>query len=171
MHTEKERAYNIAYQRSYRRSEYGLSRRMYWKIQERVTRGRGQYRNRELAFTLEEFLRFLPTTNFPVLFKNWKESGYQKRLTPTVDRIENSKGYSLDNIQIITSSENSLKRCYVDYSWSKPVIQYDRESGAILKVWDSIKRAAQSVGITPPCVRRCCQGKKASAAGYFWKFA
>ena len=43
------------------------------------------------------------------LFKEWEESGYEYKLTPSIDRIDNSRGYDLDNIQFLTLSENSKK--------------------------------------------------------------
>lgn len=33
------------------------------------------------------------------LYTRWKASGYPRRLTPSVDRIDSSKGYTLDNIE------------------------------------------------------------------------
>jgi len=46
---------------------------------------------------------------FHILFKTWKDSGYDRKLTPTVDRIDSRYGYSLDNMEWITHSENSSR--------------------------------------------------------------
>jgi hypothetical protein len=43
------------------------------------------------------------------LWENWKSSGYENLKIPSVDRIDSSRGYSIDNIQFITMYENSLK--------------------------------------------------------------
>lgn len=40
------------------------------------------------------------------LFNDWIASNYDRRCTPSIDRIDSSKGYTLDNIQWITFSEN-----------------------------------------------------------------
>ena len=59
-------------------------------------------RKKEFNLTLEEFTTFV------------KESGYieGKGIKPeslTIDRIDSSKGYSIDNIQVISMSDNSSK--------------------------------------------------------------
>lgn len=46
---------------------------------------------------------------FNQLYIEWVKSGYQRSLTPSVDRIDSSKGYDIDNIQWLTFAENSIK--------------------------------------------------------------
>ena len=46
---------------------------------------------------------------FNELYEEWRKSGFVRKLTPSVDRIDNSKGYQADNIQWLTLSENSSK--------------------------------------------------------------
>ena len=43
------------------------------------------------------------------LFSQWEQSGYVRKLTPSIDRKITSQGYTLENIQWITHSENSRK--------------------------------------------------------------
>tara|TARA_R110002167_G_scaffold198805_5_gene401947 strand:+ start:5527 stop:5931 length:405 start_codon:yes stop_codon:yes gene_type:complete len=42
-------------------------------------------------------------------FKLWEESDYERKLSPSVDRINSEKGYSLDNMEWIDHSENSRR--------------------------------------------------------------
>jgi hypothetical protein len=44
---------------------------------------------------------------FHELFNAWINSGYIKSLTPSCDRLENNKGYSFSNLQIVTWDENN----------------------------------------------------------------
>ena len=41
------------------------------------------------------------------LYKNWEESGFDTRLAPSINRIFSSKGYTFDNMEWVTASENS----------------------------------------------------------------
>ena len=57
----------------------------------------------------------LSSDEFHQMFKDWEDSGYDRRLTPTVDRIDSSIGYELHNMQWLTHSENSRKGCESRY--------------------------------------------------------
>lgn len=46
---------------------------------------------------------------FNSLFKEWVESNYDRKLCPTVDRIDSVEGYFLANMEWITHSENSRR--------------------------------------------------------------
>ena len=45
--------------------------------------------------------------DFLRLFDDYVKSNYERRLAPTVDRIDSSKGYVLSNMRWLTHSENS----------------------------------------------------------------
>lgn len=45
--------------------------------------------------------------DYQELYNIWNESNYDRKLTPSVDRIDSSKGYELSNMRWITHSENS----------------------------------------------------------------
>lgn len=44
---------------------------------------------------------------FNKLYNDWVISNYDRKLSPSINRIDSSKGYLLDNIEWITHSENS----------------------------------------------------------------
>jgi hypothetical protein len=56
---------------------------------------------RKLHFTWDEF-QVIKGDYFKV-HHVWREAGYPRTLTPSIDRIDNGKDYSLDNIQVLTS--------------------------------------------------------------------
>lgn len=44
------------------------------------------------------------------LFRAWEKSGFKNKLAPSLDRIDNSKGYVLGNLQWLTRSANTAKQ-------------------------------------------------------------
>ena len=54
----------------------------------------------------------LNNPDFHYLFKEWQESGYDSKLSPSVDRIDERFGYELWNMQFVTHSEN-VKRANI----------------------------------------------------------
>lgn len=58
----------------------------------------------------DDFYRFsLCGESYHKLYEDWVSSDYERRLSPSIDRIDTSLGYVLGNIQWITQSENSRK--------------------------------------------------------------
>jgi hypothetical protein len=58
----------------------------------------------------EEFYEWaLATPEFHRLFDGWVASGYRCGASPSVDRIDPTKGYVLSNMEWVTHSENSRR--------------------------------------------------------------
>jgi hypothetical protein len=125
----RNREEGLAKRREWRRSERGLEgarrsravyektfeghlRKRYWNMRRRQ-KGTGGHRvKRSWAPLLpqEEFLSWgLASMEYRNLYALWVESGFNRKLTPTVDRKDAKKGYVLGNIQWLTFSQNSLK--------------------------------------------------------------
>lgn len=65
----------------------------------------------------EDFLNWaIDHPTFKVLFSKWVESEYNRKLTPSVDRIDSSRGYELDNMEWVTHSVNSSRGSMSRYS-------------------------------------------------------
>lgn len=52
---------------------------------------------------------------FMSLWVNWTESGWDKRKSPSIDRIDNNSGYVLGNLQWVTAEGNMNK--YLNEKW------------------------------------------------------
>lgn len=73
---------------------------------------RARKRNLEHTIVLEDLFEIWPEDNIcPILGieLEWNSAGF-RRTSPSIDRIDNSKGYTKDNIQIISFRANELKR-------------------------------------------------------------
>ena len=55
------------------------------------------------TYDREEFLDWLfLETNYLNLWERWREAGWDTKLAPSVDRRDNTRGYELDNLQLMT---------------------------------------------------------------------
>lgn len=58
----------------------------------------------------EEFIEYgMNNKDYIRLYKEWVDSNYKFKLTPTVDRINNLKGYTSNNIQFLAHNDNARK--------------------------------------------------------------
>lgn len=99
--------------RRYEKTKRGFLMRAYRNMQSRVRgvqrRKFHLYRGCDLL-PREEFYAFaLSSAEFHRLFREWEESSYDRKLTPSVDRIDSSLGYGVCNMQWVTHSENSRR--------------------------------------------------------------
>lgn len=104
---------NNLWTKRYEKTVNGFLMRVYRNMKSRITGVQKKkyhlYKGKEL-WAKETFL--LWTFNNPVfldLFTAWEKSGYERKLTPSVDRIDCSKGYSEQNCEWVTHSENSRR--------------------------------------------------------------
>jgi len=101
------------YTKKYEKTPNGFLMRLYRNMESRITGVQKQklhlYENKELL-PRECFYAWAKTNPvFLAMFSMWESSGYDRKLTPTVDRVESSLGYTIDNMQWLTHSQNSSK--------------------------------------------------------------
>lgn len=75
-------------------------------------RSNAKRRGKQFDLTFEQFKQFCYETDYITGRGRSKESF-------TIDRIDNDKGYTLDNIRILTKSQNSSKKDkkFLHYDW------------------------------------------------------
>ena len=68
------------------------------------------YDNMELL-SFEEWMEWCNESHdtFIELFNNWIASSWNRNQSPSIDRIDNSRGYVKGNLQWITNHENTIK--------------------------------------------------------------
>lgn len=110
-HSARERL--LARQRAYYHTKRGYLVLKYAGIVDRCTNPR--CRNAHIYYGLtypkkEVFYEWaMASKEFHSLFRKYARSGYQRRLSPSVDRIDDSLGYDLTNIQWLPNYLNAAK--------------------------------------------------------------
>ncbi len=109
---------------------------------------------------------------FHKLYDEWTESGYKKRLKPSVDRIDDYKSYTKNNIQLMTFKENNDKAHSdkfngLNQKQTITVEQYTKDGDFICEYY-SYANASRETGINKSCIRECANGTQSHAGGYIW---
>lgn len=108
---EKRKLNNDSATKKYEKSEKGYLMRAYRNMLSRVTGV--QHRKAHLYEGLEildkeDFYKWsLENSDFLSLFEEYKDSGFEMRLAPSVDRKDSTLGYTLDNIRWLPHWKNS----------------------------------------------------------------
>lgn len=112
----------------YERTKGGKLMRIYRNMLSRITGVQKKkahlYEGKPLLPKSEFYQWAIASPDFHRLFADWERSGYQRKLAPSVDRIFSSMGYTLENMEWVTHSENSRRG-----SISKKSINLQRAKG------------------------------------------
>lgn len=95
----------------YEKTVKGYIMRTYRNMLSRVTGVQKQkahlYKGKPILAKDEFYHWSLTDADFLRLFRDWEASGYEHKLSPSIDRIDSDDGYCLGNIRWITQSMNS----------------------------------------------------------------
>lgn len=96
--------------KKYEKTKNGFLMRLYRNMKSRVLgickHKRHLYYGLEILDKEEFYAWAKNNEDFHSLFKEWEESGYERRLTPSVDRIDARHGYVLINMEFVPFHEN-----------------------------------------------------------------
>ena len=125
-------------------------------------------------FIKDEFVDWCIANGFDELYKKWFESGFKKDFAPSIDRVDNTKGYTFKNMQLTTwninNSNGNKDRKYGRYKTQhKAVLQFDKELNFIAE-YVSICEASRQTGIDDHSISLVCRGKRNTAGSYIWKY-
>jgi len=114
----------------------------------------------------------LSQEKFHEMYNIWKFSRHELLLKPTVDRIDDYVGYSLNNIQLMTWGENKSKgykdrKNGTDTRICKAVTA---TSSGFSEEFFSIMEASRQTGVKPPNIINNLKGRSKSAGGYNWTY-
>ena len=137
---------------------------MIYKAQKSNSKQRGHKPPDYSIDILKDWL--LKQSNFDTLLLNWLESDLEIDLKPSIDRINEDKGYTISNIRLITWRENYLK----SRNRSKEVMQISFDGKTINK-FKSISEASRITGKYRNGISDCCNGSLICSGGFRWEFA
>lgn len=148
-----------------------VPKRMYWdQCSNSKVRG-----HNPPTYTKQELIKWVTNQpNFQDLYNNWKASDYSSDLRPSCDRLDNSKGYSLTNIELVTWAENK-RRANADViagtlgDYHKPVYQYTLE-GVFIEKYISQAEAERITGTNQQNISACCRNLLTHTNRFRWFF-
>lgn len=101
---------NNAYTKKYEKTPKGFLMRLYRNMQSRtsgVQKIKFHLYKGKFLLSREDFYSWsLQNPDFLLLLSQWKLSNFQRRLCPSVDRIDSTRGYETGNMRWVTFSEN-----------------------------------------------------------------
>ena len=154
---------------SYDRTEKGVVRVIY-KTQKTNSKRRNMPNP---DYTKEELREWLYEHNFKELYDSWVKSGYEKKLKPSVDRKDDFKPYTFQNITIGTWEENHLHQIKDMLNGTgtsgrqcKPVLCF--KNGVIIGRYISRSEAVRQMGYSID--RSLKSGNPARKNGFIWKY-
>ena len=175
-HMEKEnkqRGYSEI-ERKYRGSINGFMRRLY-KNQRGNSKRRG---HPPPSYSFGWLLnRALSDECFIELYGAYLESGMDRLLSPSFDRVDDSKPYTKDNIQLMTFGRNQQKafidqRCGKIINGTNPqkaVVQLTK-GGVFVAEYVSLQEANRQTGIFQQNIGKVCMCKRKYAGGFIWMY-
>lgn len=104
----------------YEKTKRGFLMRLYRNMQSRIkgvqTTKAHLYVGLNLLAREHFYCWSMDDPTFHMLFAVWEDSNYDRKLTPSVDRIDSTEGYHIDNMEWVTHSENSRRGAKSKYA-------------------------------------------------------
>lgn len=139
----------------HRRTQTGRIKAMYHKQRASCRKRNHLYP----TYNKIELTEWLYDNGFYALWCQWNWSDYHVDFSPSVDRLEDSKSYSFDNIRLITWWENNNKR-------RRSVQQF--KDGKLINTFGSIADATRHLQLNSRSIPKCLSGKQNTAGGFTW---
>ena len=104
---------NNSVTKKYEKTKKGFLMRLYRNMQSRINgvqKLKAHLYNGKHLIDRQTFYDWaLNNETFDKLFNDYEISGYDRKLAPSVDRINSKFGYELNNMEFVTHSENSRR--------------------------------------------------------------
>ena len=130
-------------------------------------------------YTIDELREWLlDQPLFHELYEKWVESNYNKELKPSCDRKDDSMGYSLDRLQLMTWEKNnskgnkSIRECdiIVKSNPQIPIVSVNRFTGEV-SYYKSASEAKRKTGLYTGNICSACKKKQKYAKDWYFYYA
>lgn len=164
----------------YRRTLEGHITAM-WNGQRRRSKQNGWA---EPAYSREELIAWVRNQpNASDLYTAWELSGYEQDRAPSIDRLDDYKPYSFDNIRLVDWETNRKKasesQITGDNTKNCRAVRQLTMDGIPIQDFHSVSAAARALGIAAPGIGTAARGLRYtkvgvapvySAGGYKWQY-
>jgi len=145
-----------------------------YNSQKRASKDRGHL---PPDYTMNDLYLWALGKGLEQLVTSWKASGYKKNLAPSIDRLDDSKGYSFSNIQLVTWDQNNCK-AYADRKSCKRITRQNRKvqqltlDGDLIATFDSVAYASRATGVARPNIAPAANPNhpRQQAGGFRWQY-
>lgn len=143
-----------------------------YRTQVRSSKQRGQ---QPPNYTKSELLdKYIDDILYIKLYKAWVKSGYNIYLAPSLDRFDDYKPYTFNNMRLGTYLKNRENH-YEDVKSGIDTRNSKSVSGTCLKtgnktIYHSQHEAARQIGVFQSSISQCCRGRLKSVGNYTWEY-
>lgn len=129
-------------------------------------------------YTLDELIKWLKLQpNLTTLWAGYQASGHHRNFAPSLDRLDDTKPYTLNNLQLITAHENNkkaglhIREGKLNHGKTRArKVQQINLDGTVINVFQSSHEAGEMTGFGPGNIRSCAIGALKTAYGYRWTY-
>ena len=153
-----------------RKTVFGLIDKMYWSQ-------RGSSKTKKFPipkYSKQEFIEWVIfNPAFKKLYYDWVNSDYKKMMVPSVDRINDYKGYEFGNIQLMTWQDNfdkSIKDTLKGANLKKARSILVYKKGKFYRKYQSISIASRELNILTTNIITVLKGKVKQLNGYVFLY-
>lgn len=153
------------------------AKRKYSEMKSRVKRKNFN----EIQFTINEFLQWIMNNdNYKKIYSNYLDNNKDRNLCPSVDRLDDYKTYSIDNIRLVTWRENNDK-----YNSDRLIGKNTKQSKPVMSIciytgkkneYHSAHYASQQTKTDRSSINRSCRTNsknpinKSRSGSFIWIF-
>lgn len=157
----------------------------YNQVSHSKTRG-----HKKPSYTKDELIDWVNSqVHFNKLYNDWVNSGFKRKLVPSIDRKDNNLGYTFSNIKLVTFGINE-ERSHREHKEAKLIFDNKKvkqfecirgkrignrgatplTKGKFIKEYISISEASRQLNINLKNISSVCLGKRRHAGGFMWEF-